>query len=86
MTAHFDLRFKSSVRKDLRSIPRTDVARILETLSNLQTNPRPINAQPLTGRDAWRIRIGHFRAIYTIDDDNVTVEVIKVGHRKDIYR
>jgi len=85
MTAHFDLRFKSSVRKDLRSIPRTDVARILETLSNLQTNPRPINARPLTGRDAWGIRIGHVRANYTIDDDNVTVEVIKVGHRKDIY-
>jgi len=86
MTARFDLRFKSSVRKDLRSIPQTDVARILETLSNLQTNPRPTNAQPLGGRDAWRIRIGRFRAIYTIDDDNVIVEAIKIGHRKDIYR
>ena len=79
MTAHFELRFKSSVITVLTSILRTDAARIPQTLGNLQDNPRPTNAQPLTGRDAWRIRIGRFRTIYTIDDYNVTLEVVKVG-------
>ena len=86
MTAFFDIRFKSSVAKDLRSIPPTDVARILDTLNDLQNNPRQTNAQPLTGRDAWRVRIGRYRAIYTINDDTLIIEVIKVGHRKDIDR
>ena len=86
MTAFFDIRFKSPVAKDLRSIPPTDVARTLDTLNDLQNNPQQANAQPLTGRDAWRVQIGRYRAIYTINDDNLIIEVIKVGHRKDIYR
>ena len=83
MTGFFNLQFKSSVRKDLKSIPHEDVRRILDALNDF---PRPANAQPLTGRDAWRVRIGRYRAIYTIDDDCLIVEVVKVGHRKDIYR
>ena len=86
MTAFFDIRFKSPVAKDLTSIPPTDVARTLDTLNNLQNNPRQTNAQPLTGRDAWTVRIGRYRAIYTINDDTLIIEVIKVGHRKDIDR
>ena len=86
MTAFFDIRFKSSVVKDLRSILRMDVARILDTLNDLQNNPRPTNAQPLTGRDALRVRLGRYRATYSINDDNLIVEIVKGGHRKDIYR
>ena len=86
MTGFFNLQFKSSVRKDLKSIPHEDVRRILDALNDLKVNPRPANAQPLTGRDAWRVRIGRYRAIYTIDNDCLIVEVVKVGHRKDIYR
>jgi len=86
MTAFFDIRFKSPVTKDLRSIPPTDVARTLDTLNDLQNNPQQANAQPLTGRDAWIVRIGRYRAIYTINDDTLIIEVIKVGHRKDIDR
>ena len=86
MTAFFDIRFKSPVAKDLRSISPTNVARTLDTLNDLQNNPQQANAQPLTGRDAWRVRIGRYRAIYTINDDTLIIEVIKVGHRKDIDR
>lgn len=70
----------------MKSIPHEDVRRILDALNDLKVNPRPANAKPLTGRDAWRVRIGRYRAIYTIDDDCLIVEVVKVGHRKDIYR
>jgi mRNA interferase RelE/StbE len=86
MTAFFNIRFKPSVKKDLRSIPQKEIVRILEIINGLQTNPRPNNAQPLTGRDAWRVRVGCYRVIYTIDDDSVIIEVVKVGHRKDVYR
>ena len=86
ITACFTLEFNSSGGRDLRSIPRTDVVSILDALNDLQHNPHPTNAQPLTGRDAWRVRIVHFRAIYVIEDDNLITEAVKVGHRKDIYR
>ena len=86
MTAFFDIRFKSPVAKDLRSIPPKDVARILDTLNDLQNNPLPTNAQPLIGRGDWRVHIGRYRATYTVNDDNLIIEVIKVGYRKDTYR
>jgi mRNA interferase RelE/StbE len=82
----FNLRFKASVKKDLKAIPRKDVLRILEVVDGLANNPYPLNSKQLVGRDAWRVRIGVYRVIYTIDNQEVVIETIKVGHRKDVYR
>ena len=86
MTESYSIRFKSSVKKDLRSIPKQDVQRILNTLEGLAEDPHPSNSKPLTGRDAWRVRIGHYRAIYTINEQEIIIEVVKIGHRKNVYR
>jgi mRNA interferase RelE/StbE len=86
MTELYSIRFKSSVKKDLRSIPKQDVLRILNALEHLAENPRPINSKPLTGRDAWRIRVGQYRAIYTINDQEIVIEIIRIAHRKNVYR
>lgn len=82
----FNLRFKASVKKDLKAIPRKDVLRILEVVDGLANNPYPLNSKQLVGRNAWRVRIGVYRVIYTIDNQEVVIEIIKVGHRKDVYR
>ncbi len=78
--------FKESVEKDLRGIPKEDLRKILDRIGLLAENPRPPGAEKLTGQERYRIRQGNYRVVYSIQDEGVTVWVVKVGHRKDIYR
>ena len=60
--------------------------RILPRLAELETNPRPTDAKKLKGRKAWRIRVGDYRAIYEIHDQQPQILVITIGHRREVYR
>jgi mRNA interferase RelE/StbE len=82
----YELQFKRSVAKDLRGIPKPDVARILERISALSNEPRPPESEKLTGEDRYRIRQGVYRIIYEIADAALIVTVVKVGHRRQVYR
>ena len=82
----YELRFKRSVAKDLRGIPKPDVARILERISALSNEPRPPGSEKLTGEDRYRIRQGVYRIIYEIADAALIVTVVKVGHRRQVCR
>ena len=82
----FEVLFKQSVAKDLRQIPRKDVARILKRIDTLKVEPRPAGAEKLSGQDKYRIRQGVYRIIYEIRDDKLIVVVVKIGHRRDVYR
>ena len=84
--ARFELRFKPSVAKDLRGIPKTEVRRLLKRIEALTNDPRPAGSEKLTGRDLYRIRQGVYRIVYSVDDAAVVIEVIKVGHRREVYR
>jgi len=84
--ARFELRFKPSVAKDLRGIPKTEVRRLLKRIEALGNDPRPAGCEKLTGRDLYRIRQGVYRIVYSVNDADVVVEVIKVGHRREVYR
>jgi len=84
--APYELRFKPSVAKDLRGIPRADIKRILARAESLRANPRPPGVEKLGGSERYRVRQGNYRILYTVDDATVVVEVVKVGHRKDVYR
>ena len=84
--ARFELRFKPSVAKDLRGIPKTEVRRLLKRIEALREAPRPAGCEKLTGRELYRIRQGVYRVVYSVDDDAVVVEVIKVAHRREVYR
>jgi mRNA interferase RelE/StbE len=84
--ARFELRFKPSVAKDLRGIPKTEVRRLLKRIEALGNDPRPAGCEKLTGRELYRIRQGVYRIVYSVDDAAVVIEVIKVGHRRDVYR
>lgn len=78
--------FKRSVEKDFASIPKKDVKKILNRIKMLEEDPRPLGCEKLTGEERYRLRQGRYRIVYSIQDDELTVWVVKVGHRKDIYR
>ena len=84
--ASYRIVFKQSVAKDLRSIPKKDVQRILRRIDGLAADPRPVGAEKLSGDEKYRIRQGKYRILYAIEDDVVTVTIVKVGHRVDVYR
>ena len=74
-----------SAQKQLSKLPNIIAERIEESLLELEENPRPVGCKKLKGRTAYRIRIGDYRAIYTINDTILTVIVIKIGHRREVY-
>ena len=78
--------FKESVEKDLRSIPKKDLKKILTRIEALAQEPRPQGYEKLSGQEKYRIRQGTYRIIYSIQEQELTVWVVKVGHRKDVYR
>ena len=84
--ARFELRFKPSVAKDLRGVPKTEVRRLLKRIEALGNDPRPAGSEKLTGRELYRIRQGVYRIVYSVDDAAVVIEVIKVAHRREVYR
>ncbi|MDD2469122.1 MAG: type II toxin-antitoxin system RelE/ParE family toxin [Desulfobulbus sp.] len=84
--AGYEILFKESVYKDLRSIPKTDLKRILSKIEQLGVEPQPPGSQKLTGAELYRVRQGNYRIVYTIEDEKLVVCVIKVGHRKEVYR
>ena len=84
--ASYRLAFSSSVAKDLRAIPNADVARLLARIQALAENPRPPGCEKLSGLPRYRIRQGVYRIVYEIQDEQLVVLVVKVGHRRDVYR
>lgn len=84
--ARFEIRFKRSVAKDLRRLPAGDVRRILKRVDTLGDDPRPPGCEKLSAQERYRIRQGVYRILYEIHDDALLVVVVKVGHRRDVYR
>jgi mRNA interferase RelE/StbE len=84
--AGYSIFFKESVRKDLSGIASHDLKRIMERISALSENPRPAGSEKLVGQDRYRVRQGSYRIVYSVQDAELTVWVVKVGHRKEVYR
>jgi mRNA interferase RelE/StbE len=78
--------FRASVEKDFALIPKTDLKKILQRIKTLAEDPRPSGCEKLTGQERYRVRQRRYRIIYSIQDKELTVWVVKVGHRKDICR
>jgi mRNA interferase RelE/StbE len=84
--AAYKIYFKKSVLKDIKNIPDKDLKRIFKRIESLSDDPRPPGHEKLSDQDLYRIRQGNYRIVYSIKDELLTVWVIKIGHRRDIYR
>ena len=85
--ARYEISLRRSVLdKDFSRIPKADLRRIIEAIRSLEHNPRPPGAKKLSGQERYRVRQGRYRIVYSIQDAERSVWVVKVGHRRDIYR
>ena len=85
--ARYRLLIKPSAVKDIEAIPlKRDRQRVVERISKLADDPRPSGSEKISGQDKYRVRQGRYRILYTIEDQDLLVQVVKVGHRKDVYR
>ena len=84
--AVYKIFFKKSVKKDLSVLPKKDLKKVLQKIESLGNDPRPKGCEKLSGQEKYRIRQGRYRIIYSIQDYELTVWIVKVAHRKEIYR
>jgi mRNA interferase RelE/StbE len=84
--ASYKIIVKESVAKDLKSIPKKDVQRILSAIQKLADDPRPPQSKKLSGQERYRLRQGSYRILYTIEDNELVICVVKIGNRRDVYR
>jgi mRNA interferase RelE/StbE len=82
----YKITFKKSVSKDLKFVPKSDVKKILLKVDSLAVNPRRDGTVKLSGQEIYRIRQGLYRIIYEIRDSELVIQVIKIGHRSDVYK
>ena len=87
MAGPYEVRIRASAEKELRAIGhRADQQRLVERIEALGHDPRPPGCVKLTGANAYRVRQGRYRIVYTVADAVLTVEVVRIGHRRDVYR
>lgn len=82
----YNIFFKKSAEKELSSIPKNYLSKIIQKIRELENNPRPIDSCKLTNYNLFRVRQGDYRIVYVINDQKQEIEIFKIGHRKDVYR
>ncbi|MBK8035549.1 MAG: type II toxin-antitoxin system RelE/ParE family toxin [Verrucomicrobiaceae bacterium] len=86
MSEAYQIIFDRRAEKQLQSLPQAEQKRIQKAVDSLASNPRPPGTIKMSGSTSWRIRVGDYRIIYDIQDSQLIVMVIKIGHRREIYR
>ena len=84
--ARYEIVFRKSVRKDLKPVPKRDMQRILADIAELANDPRPSQSRKLSGSEKYRLRGGVYRVLYEIQDEILIVCIVKIGHRRKVYR
>lgn len=83
----YKLVWRTSAERELRKLPREIIGRMVDLATALAEDPYPQGAVKLSGADhTWRVRAGDYRLIYSVADKVLVVEVIKLGHRREVYR
>ena len=82
----YRVEIKKSAVKEIEHLPRKDMKAVLYKIEALSENPRPRDCKKLSSQGKYRIRCGNYRILYSIEDDILTIYVVKVGNRKDVYR
>ncbi len=84
--ASYRLLIKSSAAKELEALPAKDRKRVIARIRHLASDPRPPGCEKLSGDDKLRIRQGNHRVLYAVDDAGRLLTVIRIGHRREVYR
>jgi mRNA interferase RelE/StbE len=84
--ASYKLQIKPSAAKELEALPPKERRRIVTRIRKLATDPRPSGSEKLSGHQLYRVRQGNYRILYVIEDAQLSLVVIKIGHRRDVYR
>ncbi len=84
---YYKIRWKESAVKELKRIDKQFIPKIISAVESLSNNPLPNGIKKLSGAEfTYRIRIGDYRVIYSLSEKELTIEIIRAGHRKDVYR
>ena len=81
----YKIQVKKSAEKEIRKIPKNDLLKILHKIESLSDDPHPTGSLKLSNQEKYRVRIRNYRILYIVEDETLTVIVVKAGHRKDIY-
>ncbi len=84
--ASYNLEIKRSAAKELAELPPKDRGRVIARIRSLAEDPRPVGAEKLSGQERYRVRQGDNRILYEIEDQVLRIIVVKIGHRRDVYR
>jgi len=83
--ASYKIEIKKSATKEISKLPNKEIHRIIDKIQALSEEPRPNTCKKLSGDEKYRIRVGNYRILYSIEDNVLVVYIVKVGHRKNIY-
>ena len=85
--ASYQIEWKRSALKELKKTPKETVIRIVQAIELLAFDPFPTGTRKLSGAESsYRIRVGDYRVIYSVHEEQLLIEIVRVGHRKDVYR
>jgi mRNA interferase RelE/StbE len=85
--ANYDIDIAKSVFKSLKALPKVDVKKLVATIQSLGLDPFPDGCRKLSGeKSTYRVRQGNYRVIYETDGGKLRILILKVGHRKDVYK
>lgn len=86
MTASYSLRIKRSAEKELRALPKSVLRKIISRIHGLGDDPRLRGSQKISGQPYYRVRQGDYRILYAVDDTARVVEIVRIAHRREVYR
>ena len=84
--ASYKVLIKPSAAKELEALPQKDRRRIATKIQHLASEPRPAGTEKLSGQEKYRLRQGNYRVLYSVDDAQLAVTIVKIGHHRDVYR
>jgi mRNA interferase RelE/StbE len=86
VTDSYSLVLKKSAERELRALPKADLLRVTDRIRGLANTPRPSGHEKLSVQDHYRVRQGDYRVVHAIDDVHRIVTIVKIGHRREVYR
>ena len=84
--AKYKIAIKKSAARELEEIPKKDLRKVVKRIQSLAQNPRSSGSQKLSAQQCYRVRQGDYRIVYSIDDKDSLIDIVKIGHRREIYR